>query len=152
MSRHSLSPSRNHHKRVRSRNTDPILSTMDEMETQQGGWNDWAMFIVSETKRFAVDIQKNEDQMLILRESISDLKVTLKGLELIVTRIAENEEEIQKNIVRLSSLERFKSRAIAVSSTVWAILGVAITIMAVFLSRSGPEPDPDSNNTISEIL
>lgn len=139
----SLSPStsKNRNKRrhsqtdYRRRHTSSELMSAHEMGAQSGGWNDWAMFIVSETKRFAVDIQTNETQMTNLRESISDLKVTLRGLELIVTQIASNEQAIQQLTERVYSLETFKTKAIAVSSTVWAALGLAITIMAIFLAQ-----------------
>jgi SMC interacting uncharacterized protein involved in chromosome segregation len=94
------------------------------------------MFIVSETKRFAVDIEKNEEHMNQLQVSISELKVTLKGLEVLVHRISTNEKAIQEQGETVSQLESFKSKATAISGTVWAVLGLAITIMAIFLAKA----------------
>lgn len=115
------------------------MHPMEQSHTQShmgGGWNDWAMFIVSETKRFAVEIERNEGQMITLRESIADLKITLKGLEVLVTRISKNENDIEEHKTKIEGLLSFKAKATAVSGTVWAVLGIAITILSVFLSQA----------------
>ena len=91
------------------------------------------MFIVSESERFSKALEANDGHMRELQETVNDLKVNLKGLEIVLQQIANLRKDFQTSESDLSALKHFKTRAVAISSTVWAVLSVALVIMGVFL-------------------
>ncbi len=78
-------------------------------------------------------VEANDGHMRELQETVNDLKVNLKGLEIVLQQIANLRKDFQTSESDLSALKHFKTRAVAISSTVWAVLSVALVIMGVFL-------------------
>lgn len=104
------------------------------LEAVRGGdWGQWAMFIVAETKRFAMELEKNDEMMYNVQTSLSELRVSLGELNVFRQRLHTLESGCESNNKSIDDLKEFKTRAMTASGVAWALVLVAVTVVGIVL-------------------
>lgn len=109
-----------------------------------GSWNTWAKFLVNETQRFSLEIEKLQEEIKNNNKQVNELETNVirltssgsneiinKDLTILQNEINQLEKKLEQVILDVSKLESFKDKAFAVFATVNTLLAISIGVIGL---------------------